>query len=181
MLSRRLNILNLNIFKQLQIRPKRPFSSESHEKPVEEENYLKVHENNLFWFPSKSQDSREIGPYPSSTKASNDPSQSFQFRPPDLEEYFSRQQRRKFNEPVPEEAEFQGTWNVDIEGNYSVIYMLSGVGLLLGGLSGIAYFSTMAHDPLKSPRRLAVEKELPYTSKYFPNQQEPRPIYTWTQ
>lgn len=146
------------------------------------EDYLKVHQDNLFWFPkADKEDSREIGPYPSSPYASNDPQQSYQFRPADLKEYFSRQARRKFGETVPEEAEFQSTWNVDIEGNYSVIYMLSGVGLLLGGLGGIAYFSTKWHDPTKSPRALAAEKDLPYIDKYFPDKEGPRPVYHWTQ
>ena len=147
-----------------------------------EENYLKIHEPNLFWFPKADpKDSREIGPYPSSDSASNDPAQSVQFRPADLPEYFNRQGRRRFGETVPEEAEFQGIWNVDIEGNYSVLYMLSGVGLLLGGFAGIVYISTKFHNPEASPRKMAVEKELPYTDKYFPpkNNQD-RPIFIWS-
>lgn len=135
----------------------------------------------MFWFPKANpQDPREIGPYPQSpdSSSSNDPAQSYQFRPADQAEYFDRQGRRRFGEDVPEEAEFQGMWNVDIEGNYSVLYMLSGVGLLLGGLSGIAYFATKFHDPLKSPRLTAVDKELPYTDKYFPNKNQERPIFT---
>jgi hypothetical protein len=156
----------------------RKFSSPT-KKGENEENYLKVHEPNMFWFPKANpQDSREIGPYPPSSTASNDPSQSFQFRPADQADYFDRQGRRRFGEVVPEEAEFQGMWNVDIEGNYSVVYMLSGVGLLLGGLSGIAYFATKSHDPKKSPRLVAVEKELPYTDKYYPNKLQERPIFT---
>jgi hypothetical protein len=148
------------------------------------EDYLKVHQQNLFWFPKANpSDPREIGPYPLENppnSSSTDPSKSYQFRQPDREEYFERQQRRKFGEPVPEEAEFQGMWNVDIEGNYSVLYMLSGVGLLLGGLSGIAYFATKWHDPEKSPRMLAAEKELPYTDNYFPDQSKNRPIFSWS-
>lgn len=146
-----------------------------------EENYLKIHEPNLFWFPKADpKDSREIGPYPPSQLASNDPAQSAQFRPADLPEYFDRQGRRRFGETVPEEAEFQGIWNVDIEGNYSVLYMLSGVGLLLGGFAGIVYFSTKFHDTDASPRKMAVEKELPYTDKYFPfKPNQDRPIFTW--
>lgn len=160
----------------------RNFSSNHTNHTESKEDYLKVHQENLFWFPKADEkDPREIGPYPLSEHASNDPSQSYQFRPADLDEYFSRQARRRFGEVVPEEAEFQGTWNVDIEGNYSVLYMLSGVGLLLGGLGGIAYLSTQWHDPKKSPRAMAVEKELPYTEKYFPNQQSPKPIFTWSQ
>ena len=146
-----------------------------------EENYLKIHEPNLFWFPKADpKDSREIGPYPPSQFASNDPTQSAQFRPADLPEYFDRQGRRRFGETVPEEAEFQGIWNVDIEGNYSVLYMLSGVGLLLGSFAGIVYISTKLHDPEASPRRMAIEKELPYTDKYFPpKDNQDRPIFTW--
>ena len=151
--------------------------------PIDEhgEDYLKVHQESLFWFPKPNKsDPREIGPYPLEnppSSSSGDPSKSFQFRQPDREEYFERQQRRKFGETVPEEAEFQGMWNVDIEGNYSVIYMLSGVGLLLGSLSGIAYFVTKWHDPEKSPRMLAVEKELPYIDNYFPDKSKDRPIF----
>ena len=125
----------------------------------------------MFWFPSGES---EIGPYPVSKTASNDPSQSFQFRPADCPDYFDRQGRRRFGETVPEEAEFQGMWNVDIEGNYSVVYMLGGVSVLLGGLSAVAYFFTKAHDPEKSPRLLAVEKDLPYMDKYFPNKDRDR-------
>ena len=144
------------------------------------EDYLKIHEPNLFWFPKADPtDSREIGPYPKTELKSNDLSQSAQFRPADLKEYFDRQQRRKFGEIVPEEAEIQSMWNVDIEGNYSVLYMLSGVGLLLGGLGGIAYLSTKLHDPEKSPRFRATEKELPFTEKYFPLD-KPTPIFTWS-
>lgn len=179
-LRRFLNRNGIGINSFIKIKTSKHFSST---KSTEEgEDYLKVHQENLFWFPKENEkDSREIGPYPPSQKASNDPSQSYQFRPADLDEYFSRQGRRRFGEVLPEEAEFQGTWNVDIEGNYSVLYMLSGVGLLLGGLGGIAFFSTKWHDQTKSPRAMAVEKELPYTDKYFPNQQEPRPIFTWSQ
>lgn len=144
------------------------------------EDYLKVHEPNLFWFPKADPtDTREIGPYPKTDDLpSNDLSKSAQFRPADLDEYFDRQQRRKFGEVVPEEAEIQSMWNVDIEGNYSVAYMLSGVGLLLGGLGGIAYLSTKLHDPEKSPRFRATEKELPFTEKYFPSTSKPSPIFT---
>ena len=151
--------------------------------PHNAEDYLKIHQQNMFWFPNPNKfDSREIGPYPPENppnSASNDLSKSYQFRQPDRPEYFDRQQRRKFGETVPEEAEIQGMWNADIEGNYSVIYMLSGVGLLFGTLSGIAYFSMKLHDPEKSPRMLAVEKELPYTDNYFPDKSSNRPIFTW--
>lgn len=165
----------------------RLFSSQKtptiNEGKAEEEDYLKVHQQNMFWFPKANPaDPREIGPYPTENPfaSSSDPSKSFQFRQPDREEYFERQQRRKFGETVPEEAEFQGMWNVDIEGNYSVLYMLSGVGLLLGTLGGFAYIVTKWHDPQKSPRMLAVEKDLPYTDKYFPNKSQERPIFTWS-
>ena len=58
--------------------------------------------------------------------------------------------------------------------------MLSGVGLLLGSFAGIVYISTKLHDPEASPRRMAIEKELPYTDKYFPpKDNQDRPIFTW--
>lgn len=135
----------------------------------------------MFWFPKADpKDPREIGPYPTSEFTSNDPAQSAQFKPADRREYFDRQGRRMFGETLPEEAEFQSIWNVDIEGNYSVLYMLSGVGLLLGGFAGIVYVSTKLHNSDDSPRRMATEKELPYTEKYFPLKNYPdRPIFTW--
>ncbi len=124
------------------------------------EDYLKVHKPAMYWFPSRKpsleNDAREIGPYPQFPHASANPAGSFQLRPAESATYFDRQNRRKFGEPVPEEAEFQGMWNVDIEGDYSVVYMLTGMVLLLGGVGTIAYFSTKYHDPFKSPRLLAV-------------------------
>lgn len=124
------------------------------------EDYLKVHKPAMYWFPSKKptadNDEREIGPYPQFPQASNDPAGSFQFRTADAAAYTDRQNRRQIGEPVPEEAEFQGLWNVDIEGDYSVVYMLSAVGLLFGSVGAFAYFSSKNHDPLKSPRLLAV-------------------------
>lgn len=137
----------------------------------------------MFWFPPAKENDREIGPYPEPPRhtASNDPSESFQFRPADLSEYFERQGRRKFGETVPEEAEFQGMWNVDIEGNYSVLYMLSGAGIFLSILGGIAYISTSLHDPESSPRMMAVEKDLPYMEKYYPAKDNlPKPVYYWS-
>lgn len=129
-------------------------------------DYLKVHEPSMYWFPGPDSDPREIGPYPTSPYASNDPSQSYQFRPPDLPEYFERQGRRRFGETVPEEAEFQGIWNVDIEGNYSVVYMLSGLTAFLASVGGFIYIASKFHDPENSPRSVAIERELPYMNKY---------------
>ena len=124
------------------------------------EDYLKVHKPAMFWFPTRkptpTNDEREIGPYPQFPQASNDPAGSFQFRPADSAAFTDRQNRRKIGEDVPEEAEFQEMWNVDIEGDYSVVYMLSAVALLFGSVGSIAYFSTKYHDPLKSPRLQAV-------------------------
>lgn len=135
------------------------------------EDYLKVHKPAMYWFPSKKptkeNDEREIGPYPQFPHASNDPAGSFQFRTPDAAAYTDRQNRRQIGEPVPEEAEFQGMWNVDIEGDYSVVYMLSAVGLLFGSVGAFAYFSTKNHDHLKSPRLLAVIIELFILISYF--------------
>lgn len=127
------------------------------------EDYLKVHRPAMYWFPSRKptsdNDEREIGPYPQQfplTSSSSDPAGSFQFRPADLSSYFDRQNRRRFGEAVPEEAEFLGMWNVDIEGDYSIVYMLGGLVLLFGTVGTVAYLSTKYHDPLKSPRLLAV-------------------------
>ena len=126
------------------------------------EDYLKVHKPAMYWFPSRKptseNDDREIGPYPQFPHASSDPAGSAQFRPADLPAYFDRQNRRRFGEAVPEEAEFQGMWNVDIEGDYSVVYMLSGLVLLFGTLGTVAYLNTKYHDPMKSPRLLAVSE-----------------------
>lgn len=114
----------------------------------------------MFWFPSKNptpeNDARDIGPYPLSPTASNDLHESYQLRPPDLPEYFDRQGRRRFGETVPEEAEIQGMWNVDVETNYSVVYMLGGVVVFFGSLGGLMYLSSTIHDPFKSFRLQAV-------------------------
>lgn len=126
----------------------------------EGEDYLKVHRPNMYWFPSKKptpeNDAREIGPYPPTPAPSNDPAQSFQLRPPDLPEYFDPQTRRRFGETLPEEADILSVWAPDVEGDYSLAYMLSGAVLFLATLGGIAYGFTVTHDPETTWRRFAV-------------------------
>jgi hypothetical protein len=130
-----------------------------------EEDYLAVHRPNLYWFPSKQptaeNDEREIGPYHKFPLNSSDLRQSAQFRTPDRPEYFDSQNRRSFGEAVPEEAEVQGMWMVDLEGDYSTAYMLSGMALFLGTMGGAIWWLNREHNSQTTWRRFAVDKARP--------------------
>ena len=53
-------------------------------------------------------------------------------------------------------------WNVDIEGDYSLVYMLSGLVIFFGTVGGIVYyFGGREHDDKKTWRRFAVDKDAP--------------------
>ena len=120
-------------------------------------------EQSFFWPPSfADNDAREIGPYPHEA----DYSTSYQLRDP-YAPWDDRNNRRNFGEVMPEEMEALSMWNMDVEQDFTLGYMLGALGLFLGSFCGLWWIGDKYFSGALVPE-LGVPREFPYWEKYFP-------------